>query len=122
MAWSLFNKSTARISLPRQQLADVGLAATYSPAVDEGHAVENNGGLILHVKNGSEDEVTVTVLSGYTRAGLKLADRVVTVPVGGEVYIGPFDPVAYNQFDSKPRQIYIDYSATEGVTVAALQM
>lgn len=110
----------ARVSLARQQLSDVGLTAAYSPAAVEGHAVENNGRVILHVKNDSGQDITVTILSGYIRAGLKLQDRVVTVGAGKSAFIGPFDPDIYNQSDGGKGQIYIDYSAVEGVTVAAL--
>jgi hypothetical protein len=110
----------ARTSLARQQLADTGLSAAYSPAAAEGHAVENNGRVILHVCNGSEEVITVKILSGYVRAGLKLADRVVEVGAGEEKFIGPFDPDTYNQTDGMAGQVAVDYSATEGVTVAAL--
>ena len=110
----------ARVSLARQQLADTGLVAAYSPAAAEGHSIENNGKIILHVCNDSEADITVTILSGYVRAGLKLADRVVNVAAGTSVFIGPFATDTYNQTDGGAGQIYVDYSAVEGVTVAAL--
>jgi len=110
----------ARVSLARQQLADTGLVAAYSPTAAEGHSIENNGKIILHVCNDSEADITVTILSGYVRAGLKLADRVVNVAAGTSVFIGPFATDIYNQSDGGAGQIYVDYSATEGVTVAAL--
>ena len=110
----------ARVSLARQQLSDTGLAAAYSPAAAEGHAVENNGRVVLHVCNDSEEDITVTILSGYVRAGLKLEDRVVKVGAGKSVFIGPFATDIYNQSDGGAGQIYVDYSSVEGVTVAAL--
>ena len=110
----------ARVSLARQQMSDTGLIAAYSPAAEEGHKVENNGRVILHVCNDSEEDITVKILSGYVRAGLKLADRVVEVGAGEEKFIGPFATDIYNQTDGGAGQIYVDYSATEGVTVAAL--
>jgi hypothetical protein len=110
----------ARVSLARQQLSDTGLTAAYSPAVAEGHAVENNGRILLHICNDSEEDITVTILSGYVRAGLKLADRVVAVEAGKQKFIGPFATDIYNQFDGGAGQVYIDYSAAENVTVAAL--
>jgi len=111
-----------RVSLARQLLADTGLVAAYSPAVAEGHTFENNGRAILHVRNDSEEQVEITVRSGYVRSGLKLADRIVTVAPGASVFIGPLDPVVYNQTDGGAGQVYVDYSATEGVTVAVLLM
>ncbi len=110
----------ARVSLARQQLTDTGLTAAYSPAAAEGHGIENNGRVVLHVCNDSEEDITVTILSGYVRAGLKLADREVSIEAGKQKFIGPFAADIYNQSDGGAGQIYVDYSAVEGVTVAAL--
>ncbi len=110
----------ARTSLARQQMSDTGLIAAYSPAAEEVHKVENNGRVFLHVCNDSEETVTVKILSGYVRAGLKLADREVPVEEGKQKFIGPFATDIYNQTDGGAGQIYVDYSAVEGVTVAAL--
>ena len=41
----------ARVSLVRQQLAGAGLTAAYFVAAVEGPSVENNGKVILHVRN-----------------------------------------------------------------------
>jgi hypothetical protein len=113
--------SMSRMSLARQQLSDIGLSAAYSPAVAEGHSCgKQRQGNPAHVCNDSEEDITVTILSGYVRAGLKLADRVVTVGPGKSMFIGPFAPDIYNQSDGGAGQVYVDYSAVEGVTVAAL--
>ena len=109
----------ARTSIARQQVSDAGLVPAYSPANADGHAVENAGGkLVLCVRNAGEDDVTVTIRSGYTVGGLKLQDRVVTVPAGGNVFVGPLDPSIYNQPGTS--QVWFDYSAVDGVEVAAL--
>jgi len=110
----------ARVSLARQQLSDTGLTVAYSPAAEEGHKVENNGRVIFHVCNDSEEDITVKILSGYVRAGLKLEDREVIIEAGKQKFIGPFATDIYNQSDGGAGQIYVDYSAIEGVTVAAL--
>lgn len=107
----------ARVSLARQQLSDAGVVPVYSPAVAEGHAVENDGRIVLHIFNTREDPVTVTIQTAYVRAGLKLADRVVEIPAQRAAFIGPFSPDVYNQSDGT---IYVGYSAVDGVTVAAL--
>jgi len=112
----------ARVSLARQQLSDTGLMAAYSPAPLEGHTVENDGKLILHVRNDSAGPITVTILAGYVRSGLRLENRQVVIPPGASSFIGPFDPTTYNQTDGGTGQVYIDYSAVEGVTVAALKL
>lgn len=108
----------ARVSIARQQVSDAGLIPAYSPASLDGHQVENNGKVILHVCNTSEVDVTVTIRSGYTVGGLKLQDRQVTIPPATCVFIGPFDPQVYNQPGTA--QVWIDYSAADGVDVAAL--
>lgn len=112
----------ARVSLARQLLSDTGLLASYSAVAVEGHAFENNGKVLLHVRNDSPTDLTVTVRTGYVRNGLKLADRLVTVVPGAAVFIGPLDTTIYNQTDGGAGQVYVDYSSVEGVTVAALLM
>jgi len=108
-----------RVSIARQQVTDAGLIPAYSPAVEEGHSVENSTGrVILHVCNTNETEVTVTIRSGFTVGGLKLQDRQVVVPPATCVFVGPFDPNVYNQPGTS--HIWIDYSTVEGVDVAAL--
>jgi hypothetical protein len=114
--------ATTRVSLARQQLSDTGLTAAYSPADINGHAVENNGKVILHVKNDSDVDVNITIRSGYAVNGLKLADRIVTVAAHTAVFIGPLDTGIYNQTDGLAGQVAIDYSAVDGVSIAALLM
>ncbi len=108
-----------RISLARQQLADSGLTAKYSRATTEGHSVENDGKILLHIKNEGRAKITVTVLTAYVRAGLKLADRIVTVEAGGEAFVGPFPPDIYNQEDGR---IHIEYSDPANTKVAILKV
>jgi hypothetical protein len=113
--------SLTRVGLARQQLSDTGVIAAYSPAVIDGHAVENTTGkLILHVKNDSDINIDVTIRSGYTVNGLKLTDRIVSITPHTSIFIGPFDPKIYNQTDGLAGQIAIDYSAVDGVSVVAL--
>jgi len=49
-----------------------------------------------------------------------LTDSDVPIEAGKQKFIGPFATDIYNQSDGGAGQIYVDYSATEGVTVAAL--
>ena len=102
-------------TLPRQLLTDTGLKAAYSPAAEQ--SVTNNGKLILHIKNDSDTKVTVTLITGYTRNGLKLADRVVSIEAGETVFIGPLPIDVYNNSGN----VLINYSHTEDVYIAALQ-
>ena len=84
-----------------------------------GHSVENSGGrLVLYVRNNGEEELVLTIRSGYTVGGLKLEDRRIVVPDGGGKFIGPFKAEIYNQPGTG--DVWIDYSVTEDVEVAAL--
>jgi len=83
--------------------------------------VPNDGRLILHLLNSSEEPRSVIVRTGYSRSGLKLADRILTVPASGDLFAGPFDPETYNQRDDVGH-IHIDYIEVEGLAIAALQM
>lgn len=108
-----------RVAISRQQVSDIGVRVVYSPAVEEGHKVENSGGkLLLHVRNYGEKDVVVTIRTGYTVSGLKLEDRCIEVPAGDERFIGPLNPQVYNRPDSS--EVWLDYSETEYVEIAAL--
>ena len=109
----------ARVAIARQQVSDAGLTPVYSPANPDGHSVENSGGkLILHVRNNGEEELVLTIRSGYTVNGLRLEDRRVVIPGGGGQFVGPIKAEVYNQPGSS--EVWIDYSVTDGVEVAAL--
>lgn len=112
----------ARVSLARQQLSDAGLLVAYSPAAKEGHAVENNGRVLLHIKNDSDMEAKMTIKTGYRVNGLKLEDRIIKVPPRSEVLVGPLDPLVYNQTEGLTGQVIIDYDAPGKVNIAALLM
>lgn len=109
----------ARVAIARQQVSDAGLTPVYSPANLDGHLVENSGGrLVLHVRNHGEEELVLTIRSGYNVSGLKLEDRRVVIHGGGGQFIGPLKAEVYNQPGSS--EVWIDYSVTDGVEVAAL--
>jgi len=108
--------------LARQQLSDAGLVAAYSPASEEGHAVENNGRAVLHIKNDSDVEAKITIKTGYKVNGLKLEDRIIKVPPQSAVFVGPLDTTIYNQTDGQTGQVVIDYDAVENISISALLM
>lgn len=137
---------TERKSIARQAISDAGELARYVPAEPEGHQFENDGRLILHIRydppalepgkgsgflagilglgeSGEAPEaepLTVTIRTGFHHDGLKLADREIVLAPGESVFVGPLDPQIYNQPGT--RQVHVDYSATEGVHVAVLQL
>lgn len=109
----------SRVSVARQQITDIGLIPVYSPAAAEGHQIENSAGkVILHIRNKSENDVNVTIKSGFAVGDLKLQDRVVNIPAGKEIFVGPFKSEIYNQPGTS--YIHVDYSDVEEVEVAVL--
>lgn len=109
----------ARTALAVQQIVRTGLEPTYSNANAEGHAMPNGGTEVLHVKNGDESPINVTIQTPNTVDGLAIADRVVAVPAGEERFIGPFPRATYNQGAD---EVYVDFSAVTSVTCAALRL
>lgn len=105
----------ARIALAVERVVPSGLAATYSAANVDGHSITNSGNTILHVKNTDTVAKTVTVITPRQVDGLDVADQAVSVPASSERFIGPFSPETFGNSTN------IDYSATTGVTVAALR-
>jgi len=100
-----------------------GLAATYI-AADEvnGHVVENDGRIVLHVKNTGGSSTNVTVKGGEYQ-GRTLEDQVVAVPATtGDRFIGPFRPALYNQSGVNAGKIKIEFSEDTDVTFAILKV
>lgn len=113
----------ARANLTAQSAATAGLKATYTAAVADGHMFAPKRGRVLHVKNGGGSSLTVTVQAEFTRAGLALPDRTVTLLTTEEKFIGPFDEVTFAQKSGADEgKVYVDYSATASVTVALIDV
>lgn len=110
-----------RTVISKQPFTDAGLAPTYVAPDASGAIVDGDGRTVLHVKNGSASPITVTVQTPEKRAGLDVAERQVSVPAGGDRFIGPFPVATYNR-NTAPDQgkVYVDFSAVTSVTVAAL--
>lgn len=110
----------ARTALTVQNVALTGLAVSYVAANADGHAVANDGNVALHVKNTGGGACTVTVTATGKMAGVSLVNPAVSVPATtGDRMIGPFDTTEFNQMDGS---VYVDYSTTSGVTVAAIRL
>lgn len=110
----------ARTALTVQDLAASGITPSYTAAIADGHSVHGDGKTFLHVKNSGGSACTVTIQTPATVSGLAVAEQTVSVPATtGDKMIGPFPPNTYNQVDG---DVYIDYSVTTGVTVAAIRM
>lgn len=103
-----------------------GIEATYAAANGGGDEMPNDGSTILHVKNGSVGNITVTAAAvqtskdfggedgPYTRASVA-----VVVDAGEERFIGPFPKRAFNNANGR---VALTYSGVTSLTVAALRI
>ncbi len=109
-----------------QDVVEGGLAASYVAASAGGDAVLNLAGdVFLHVKNGDVSSHTVTITAQDTSevvpgfGAMSKANVQVSVPAGGDRFIGPFPRAAFNDSLGK---VQITYDAVTNVTIAALRL
>lgn len=103
-----------------------GLEATYAAAAVGGDVMPNDGRTLLHVKNGSGGNITVTAAAVITSVDLgptygpyTRANVAVQVDAGEERFIGPFPQQAFNNASG---QVAMTYSGVTSLTVAALRV
>lgn len=116
----------ARTELTLQTIDRDGIDPTYSSAITDGHAVNNaSHKVFIHVINADASSKDITIITPNTIDGLALADLTVSVPASEERIIGPFPHAVYCKNDttlSITHAIWVDYSATTSVTIAALKL
>lgn len=113
-------------TITTQKVTEAGLdAPTYTAAAGGGDVVNNRlGDVILHIKNGSGGNITVTVAAQTTAASdptfgaLTKVSASVVITAGGDGFIGPFRPTAFN---NSSHQIVMTYSGVTSLTIAALK-
>lgn len=93
-----------------------GLAATYTAAHADGHAITWHKDMVLHVKQGAGARVA-TISVGETFEGRAITPRTVNIAQNTEVFIGPFNS-RYVQSDGT---VWIDFDATTNTTLAAIR-
>ncbi|MBT9156820.1 MAG: hypothetical protein DDT37_01811 [Firmicutes bacterium] len=93
-------------------------------AIAAGHMFANTErGIFIFVRNAHTAPVTVTIPSTFSRDGLPLAARVVTVPNGTDRLIGPVSGENHNQIAGVDiGNTYIDYSLVTAISVAVLRV
>lgn len=107
--------------LTRQNLKEDGLNAAYAAATAAGDSFENSGAEFLHVKNGhtaaqsiTVDSISESITDSYYGKMTK-ADLVLSIPAGGNVFIGPFPKGGFGS------TVNITYSGVTALTVALLK-
>lgn len=89
----------------------------------DGHAFENDGATVLLLVNTNASGRTITVQTPGTVDGLAVADLSISIAAGNvtvqRLITATFPRVIYNQSD---RTVYVDYSATAGLSVAAVRI
>lgn len=83
-------------ALTTQAVARTGLEATYASCAGGGDTFLPSKDTILHVKNGSGGDITVTIVTPRTDGvGNAVADNAIVVTAGEERFIGPFPAEIY---------------------------
>ena len=111
----------ARSELAVQPVSRQGLDPVYTAANVDGHSVQNDGRMLLHVKNGAV-EVILTLFIARTVDGQPVVSILATVPDSGERFIGPFPAEVYNQGGSVGDLIHINFNDVSNVTIAAFRI
>ncbi|MBT9156628.1 MAG: hypothetical protein DDT37_01616 [Firmicutes bacterium] len=114
----------ARVDLSVQAVTPTGMWPTLTAAITAGHMFPNTErGMLIFVRNAHTAPVTVTIPSTFSRDGLALAARVVTVPNGTDRLIGPVFGENHNQIAGADiGKTYIDYSLITAISVAVLRV
>ena len=98
-------------------IADAAMTAAFV----DGHKFVNDGRTVLLMQNTNAASRVVTVQTpGLVDGVLSVADLGITVAATtGRILTPFFPPTIYNQSDG---MVYIDYSATAGLLVAAIKI
>lgn len=110
----------ARETLSVQLATRGGITPAFTAAVTDGHSFPNSGRQLLRLRNTSGAAVTVSVpYTGPLPDQLTASSLAITVPATtGDVITAFWEPTDYNQPDAE--QVWLNYSATTGVTVAVI--
>lgn len=103
--------------LTLQQPSEAGIELTYVAADVDGDSIPaGDGEILVHVKNGNDADITVTIASpkvcnqGFTH------DQPIEITAGEDRFFGPFA----RRFISSGNTISWTYDEVEDVTVAAM--
>ena len=109
----------ADVRLSVENVSRQGLNAAYTSVNStDNYLVNNDGYVILHVKNTDAAAETVTLTTARTINGLTIQDPTVNVPAGEDRFIGPFAPGVYND----NQDLQVGFSNGTATTVAVLRV
>ncbi len=113
----------ARALLTVQPVVPTGMWPTLTAASVSGNMFTNSErGTFVLIRNGHTAAVSVTIPSTFSRDGLVLAARVVSVPAGADRLIGPVLGENHNQLSGVDTgNTYIDYSLVTAISVAVMR-
>lgn len=104
-------------TLAVQTVTTAGLEATYASAAGGGDQFSNDGTVVLHVKNGSGGDITVTVASQVACSQGSTHNTAIVVTAGEDRFIGPF-PERYNDASG---MVQLTYSGVTSLTIRPLK-
>ena len=107
-------------TLATQSITRAGLEATYAAAAGGGDKFAPDRDTLLHVKNASGGDITVTIVTQGTVVGNPIADNAVVVTAGEERFIGPFPYEHYSA--ASDGLAAITYSGVTSLTIAAFKL
>jgi hypothetical protein len=113
----------ARTAIAVQQVAKNSGAqlTSVTPDAVNGNILPNDGNTELIVHNGDASSKTVTITSVACSHG-RTSNLAVPVAAGERAVIGPLEPGAWNQSGADAGKVYVDWSASTNVKVAARQI
>ena len=106
-------------TLTAQVISRAGLTPALAAADVGGDDFVNTGKEFIYVANGSGAPIIVTLDIRPTVDGQAVTDRTISVPAGGDKFIGPIPTNVYNDAAEK---VDITYSAVGSLTIGIFNL
>lgn len=105
-------------TLAVQTATTAGLEATYASAAGGGDQFSNDGTVILHVKNGSGGDITMTIASQVSCSQGSTHNTTCVITAGEERFAGPFPTDRYNDANG---MVQLTYSGVTSLTIRPIK-
>ena len=98
----------ADIVLSVQDVGPSGITPSYTTVTaTDNYYFPNDGSVMVHMKNTTATDCTVTIETPVTYEGLSVADKTISVVnTTGDVMAGKFPPAAYNNSDGRVKMTF----------------